>query len=385
MATTDETPVLEDIDRGASLQAAYWSMFAIASVFFLLRVWARCIKRIFVAEDALLAAGWICLLTAGILLHHGVSHGGARHFIFLSPEQKLLALKLQFIVLVIGIASTTFGKVAVGLTILRIVSNTTAHNWKKTAVLITMVLTVSCSIIDILLLTFQCRDPRVLWDLEIAATAQCVDKRVPAEFNTFTAAFHTFTDFFYSFLAMIIVWGLNMSLKKRLSLMAVLGLTIVTGIACAFKTHLSAKLVKQSGDRTWDPYDLYIWAGVEAMLILVCGSIPALRPLWQLFRGQGYGYKYDSSGYAARGGGTKLVNPRENNNSTRGMLYGTKSHQAQVTDTELGNLATLGSPTPRKIGTPMSTENDDISGSLEGIQVVTEVNVTRSASQRGRL
>jgi len=216
-----------------------------------------------------------------------------QHFAHLTQWQQMHALKLQYIALVIGITCTALGKISIGVAILRIIGKSSPP--EKWAVWVVLVLTVAISVADIFLITFQCgADPRAIWtfELRMATTVHCLDPRIPSGFNTAVAAWQAFADYSFSFIPMAIVWRLNMDTSRKLVLIVALGLTVITGIAGSVKTKLSAQL-GTTQDPTWDTYELYIWAAVEATLIIVCGSVPALYPLWERFlprwrRRQGY-------------------------------------------------------------------------------------------------
>lgn len=164
-------------------------------------------------------------------------------------------LELVVICLAIATPATWLGKFAVGITILRILSRTST--WKRWAVIIVLVITSLVSITDVFLGLFRCGDPRAQWDYELAATATCLPRSRTSPFNDLTNGILIFADYFFSVLPMAVVWGLNMPLRRRIVIIILLGLTIITGAAGTVKMVLVTVL--DLNDVTWNIYYGLIW------------------------------------------------------------------------------------------------------------------------------
>lgn len=225
--------------------------------------------------------------------------GGTRHFAYLELEEKEHQIKLQVVLQMFGIPCTAFGKIAVAFTILRIVVKQSVK-WYVWSLWALIVLTALTAALDVLLVLFQCGAPPNLWNLaaQDMGTPSCLDKNAVYNFNTFVASFQAFADFFLALLPIHIIWRLQMSLRRKLTLVALLGLTTFTGIAAAVKTYLASKNLGVAADPTWDMYLLAIWASVEVALIVICGSVPALVPLWERLMGR---HRHRRQGYGSAG------------------------------------------------------------------------------------
>ena len=57
-------------------------------------------------------------------------------------------------------------------------------------------------------------------------------------------------------------------------------------VAGIIKTTKLANLGERS-DLTWEMYELIIWSGTENFVVLFCGSVPPLKPLFDRFGGKG--------------------------------------------------------------------------------------------------
>ncbi|KAL2041249.1 hypothetical protein N7G274_006194 [Stereocaulon virgatum] len=85
--------------------------------------------------------------------------------------------------------------------------------------------------------------------------------------------------FVFAAMPITIIRGLQISIKKKFGLCILLGLGFFVGICSAVKT---AQLLVLSSrrDLTWDTYTLWLWSFIENALVIVCGCIPTLKPLY---------------------------------------------------------------------------------------------------------
>lgn len=276
-------------------------------------------------------------------------------------------LKLVVVALDIGILTTTLGKIAIGITILRIVGDTS--KWQKWSVWFIVLVTGTTAILDFFLLTFRCGDPRNLWELQRIATAKCLDVKAILKFNDFCNGWQIFADFFFSLLPMAIVWNLRMPLGKKLQLGIGLGLTLVTGAAAVVKTVLTSRV--DTTDPTWSLFTTLVWFGTEAMLIIVLGSIPVLYPLWERFISKPF-QQYSASHYS--------------NITGKGSASKTPLKPGTTSDIELAGLTQ--NATRKQTSVAYATSKGDpemgmYDGCYNGrIHVVNEVDVT--SGDRGR-
>lgn len=305
-----------------------------------------------------------------------------RHQVYLTIQEISLQLEISYIILYISIVCTALGKIAIGATILRIVS--TASSSERWVVWAVIVVTTVSSIVDIFISLFQCgRDPRAIWDFALQATATCLDAGTLNQYTTFTAVWQAFADFVFSILPIFIVWRLRMSTRRKLILTIGLGLTLLTGVAAAVK---SAYIAKQSGgssgDFTWDLFYVYLLLCTEALLIIMCGSIPSIYPmLFHSSQRRPASYPSHESGY--RRHAYKLSRPESSKNPHNWWPH---SRSFPEPDTEISpdiEIAMLtGTPLqPQAVAAAVSRKsasgNDDLC--YGKIHVVKEVELSRAA------
>ncbi|KAK4154498.1 hypothetical protein C8A00DRAFT_14363 [Chaetomidium leptoderma] len=256
-----------DENHGLALQTVWWTEVAIATVFIGLRYWARILKR----------------GLGSLTVQYLAGTGRFRHLLHLAAEGGLpavnTALMWLIVVLDIGIFVTGFGKMAVGVTMLRIVGNTS--QWQRWAILATLFLTLATCLLDFAISTFRCGDPRLTWTVEAWPTATCVSVDAQTHINILANSIQVFADVVFSVLPMVLVWRLRLPLRTRLFLVGALGLTLVTGAAAIVKAYFAATMDKN--DITFNIFPSLVWFSTESMLIIVCGSMPGLHPLYERY------------------------------------------------------------------------------------------------------
>lgn len=243
----------------------------------------------------LISTPQLSFMATGALLTLIAETGGTRHKAALTAPELEFQVKLQTAALVLWIATALSGKMAICFAILRLLKRTNKwHTWPVWIVMHLMIIT--CAL-DALLVLFRCGNPRNLWDLhDQPKAAACLDEGMVYGFGVFAAAWQVFVYFFLALYPMYIIWTLHMaSSQRKYTIMTLLGLTTITGLAALTKVAVSQTSSLgggTGGDSTWDVYVLSMCSAAEAMLLIVCGSVPVMVPVWDnLVRScrQGYG------------------------------------------------------------------------------------------------
>ncbi|KAI0146881.1 hypothetical protein GGR57DRAFT_285341 [Xylariaceae sp. FL1272] len=276
-----EAPLPPNESRATSLEALLWTEFGVATIFIVLRLATRHQKRSLGLDDGLMTISWVFYLATAIAIQFAAqASGGMRHIVYLTIPEVSFQLEVTNITLYVSIVCTALGKIAIGVTILRIVSSASAS--ERWVVWVIILITVVSSVVDIFVSLFQCgRDPRAIWDLTIHATAKCLDPIALQHYTTFTAVWQAFVDFAFSVLPIFIVWRLRMARKRKIILTVGLGLTLLTaGVAAAKSEYIATQSTDASSDFTWQLFEVYALLSTEALLIIMCGSVPSIYPMW---------------------------------------------------------------------------------------------------------
>jgi hypothetical protein len=171
-------------------------------------------------------------------------NGGFRHLADLSEAEKVIAVKYNWITQEWGISGLVAGKVSVALQLLRIIgANNKRNRW---TLYLLMASLVAISIVDCIITFAQCSPPKALWEPNIPH--KCWGTEVQTGYALFVGSmwllqlrcyetrsnnrshllgWNVLADLILALLPLSIVLNLNLSLQKRLSTVALLGLGVV--------------------------------------------------------------------------------------------------------------------------------------------------------------
>jgi hypothetical protein len=68
--------------------------------------------------------------------------------------------------------------------------------------------------------------------------------------------------------------------RKKFAICILLGLGIFAGITAAIKTP-TTKTLSHRSDLTWETYSLAAWTGAQIFLLIFCGTVPTLKPIYE--------------------------------------------------------------------------------------------------------
>lgn len=288
------------------------------------------------------------------------------------------------IILDVGIFVTGLGKIAVGITTLRIFGQTSL--WQRWVVWTVLAFTFSTCFLDFGISTFRCGDPRITWTLELQATAKCVvSTDDQSHVNLFSNIVQVLADFTFSILPIIVVLGLRMPQRRKIYVIVALGLTLFTGVAGSVKTYYAATF--NILDLSFSIFDSLVWFAVEALLIIVCGSVPTFYPLYERYvkhRRRGYRSQNTPATYVnsdgrgvSKGSGVKSMekfSTRTNDGPSLKTLHGPDKTQSQQQLVSFEMMKLDGYPT-QKPGSAHAVPHRANAWTNEGIQVIQEVKV----------
>ena len=83
----------------------------------------------------------------------------------------------------------------------------------------------------------------------------------------------------------VVLYKLNMSVKKKICLSGVLGLGFVAGSIAIYKCTRIPELYNHV-DYTYATTDLLIWTSIEGSFIIIAANLPTLRPIFLAAKGR---------------------------------------------------------------------------------------------------
>ncbi|KAF1949690.1 hypothetical protein CC80DRAFT_483939 [Byssothecium circinans] len=288
------TPIAPDYDRGPHLAAVYIAGCVVSFLFVASRLTARFSIAGVGIDDWAMLVTWIVFVPLTILISIMCFSGGTRHLHYLAtdPEHLIYVTKLNWVAQPLAIFCLGSGKISVAFLILRLLNRASIR--RRWSLYVASVWTAINTVVMIVLTFVQCENPAALWDKGLMETTKCWNPKVQSSFSIYGAAVHALVDFHLAVIPITLVWGLQTELRKRLALCALLGCGSITGVCAAIKATKLSTLNARS-DLTWETFSLFLWTGIEIILLIVCGSIPALKPIYAICMGRRTGtYAYRS-------------------------------------------------------------------------------------------
>ncbi|EAS31837.3 uncharacterized protein CIMG_07316 [Coccidioides immitis RS] len=265
---------LPDVDQGPRIVIATSITTGIA----LLVVLARFYVRIWVVQNvglddyvmgltmALSLAGWAIIIPE-------VKYGAGRHMAYVMDTVKT-AMQLNFATQVIYLWAIGTVKISIGLMLVRFAP---AKGYKL-FIHIVIVLMAIYTTICFFTLIFQCHKIESIWDINVKS--KCFAPKQLMALSYTNTALNILTDLIFAFLPFLMLRGLQVNLRVKVSLICILSLGVFACVAAFIKLSILPNYGK-TGDFTWDYTDLTIWVVVEANMGIIAGSLPTLKPLFK--------------------------------------------------------------------------------------------------------
>ncbi|MCJ1374869.1 hypothetical protein MMC20_006102 [Loxospora ochrophaea] len=310
-------------------------------------------------DDYVMILSTIAMIIGAALDIPEVIAGVGRHTYYLTPPKIAEAVKYNHFSTLFTVLSLWLSKISICLFLLRILDNSQATK-RRYALYMIMVIYSVASIICLISLLAQCRPLSRVWDPLVPGV--CLNQ---LGFGYAQSISSLVFDFVLSIFPCLIFSDLNMKLRVKIGLCAVMGLGLATGAFAIIKTVLLGRF--EADDITYNIVPLVIWATLEQNVAIIAACIPPLRPLFSYFN---LGTQNSASRYRNRHGYSAEL---ENGHSLSNFL----------------KKATVTSKTAYSTTGPCETESEQNRSSKEqilpavGIRKTTEVNVSREGRSAG--
>ncbi|KAJ5237748.1 hypothetical protein N7489_007839 [Penicillium chrysogenum] len=275
------TDVAKTGEKGPEMMAVMWTMTALATLLVIARL---CIRqrmlRNFGFDDWLIGASMIFGLIFVATATVSVTYGYGQHMSNLDPKTVEPALMWNMISFIFGIISFAIPKLAVAALLHRILNPSLIQ---RITVWGLVILVAIIALINILIYVTMCNPPRALWkpSMILKGEATCRDVWILINYATFNGAFSAFVDLFLAIYPGVVLFKLQMSLRKKIALTAALGLGSIAAATAMVKCAQIKGLADQT-DPTFSTVPLVVWTNVEANVVVIAACIPTLQPMLEL-------------------------------------------------------------------------------------------------------
>ncbi|OJJ96431.1 hypothetical protein ASPACDRAFT_1890849 [Aspergillus aculeatus ATCC 16872] len=286
---TAEPPASGDRDRGPAIMAVLWTEAAVALAALALRLYGRRLVKGFGADDHMMTFTVILFIIMVAFAQYLAVIGAAHHMYYLTTAQQLHVVKYEWIAQTFGVLGFATSKTSVALQIRRILGS----NSRQTRWLLWFIICLTCTIcgIDYIFGFVQCTPPRAMWEPWVPH--KCWDTSVQTGFSLFfsvelkdrislnfgSAVWNIFIDLVLAAIPVPVIWHTSLSVKQRVAACALLGLGPLAAACGIVKITYVVRLHSRK-DLTWSSLDSSIWSASELFVIIVCGCIPPMRPVF---------------------------------------------------------------------------------------------------------
>ncbi|KAK8087154.1 hypothetical protein PG994_002128 [Apiospora phragmitis] len=275
-------------DKGPTVLVACWTVTAVSTLFVAGRLYVRgVLQRKLRSDDYFIILSLLCGYISTTFSTVATSYGNGKHFALLDLEQKEGAILWTTALAVIALLT-------------RILNPSRAHWWGLWAM---GLLCFASLLATVGVLLGQCTPARSLWTFSITEKT-CFDKNILVGYCIYAGAISAFVDLYLAIYPSLVLFKLQMPIKKKLALCAALGIGSVSGIVVIYKSTRIPSL--GSPDFSYDTSDLVIWTVIEGSTIIIASSIPVMQPLAEVAFGRSIFGSSGSKGrryYDAEGGG----------------------------------------------------------------------------------
>ncbi|KAF2708167.1 hypothetical protein K504DRAFT_534812 [Pleomassaria siparia CBS 279.74] len=277
-------PVYSPDDTNAPIILAITASFFAAST---LAVLLRCYVRVrmlkgFGIDDWLMVVAMIFAAATFACFVLETQYGMGKHFMVLVADPtalKTVAHILYFhsLIIMIGVSIV---KISIAYFLLRLSPRRSHQIFLYGVIVFIVALTITCA----MTLVFQCIPVQAAWDASLrpppfgTGTAKCYSNVIFRNLGMMNSAFNIITDALFATLPVPLIWSLQLNVRTKLSLIAILSLG---WFACAAAIVKAIQQFHILEDLDWTYRDSFsVWNFIEFTIGILAASLPTLKPLF---------------------------------------------------------------------------------------------------------
>ncbi|KAF4633296.1 hypothetical protein G7Y89_g4834 [Cudoniella acicularis] len=270
----------DDPGRGPMIIGLTWAFTGLAVITVALRLYVRkTITRISGLDDWIMLVAVILQVLNQSLVTISFHYGLGKHDMSLEqPDQMVAVLKWNWIASLPGMLVSILARISIAILLVRLFG---IHLWFKWFMIIfTTVQSVVCTLI-IPFTWVQDSPVQGLWNI-YDPNVKHWDPRVVLYMEYFGQSMYTFSDLTYVLFPIIIIWNLNMALRRKIGLMILMGVSLFTMSMSIMKVMVAQGSSHYSTDVQYKASLGVLWSGMEQTCVIIMGCVPPLRSITKL-------------------------------------------------------------------------------------------------------
>ncbi|ORY62125.1 uncharacterized protein BCR38DRAFT_305977, partial [Pseudomassariella vexata] len=271
-------PLPRDVNVGPILLGLTLTLLGFVFITTFLRIYARLSLRTAGWDDyTMMAAVAVVIVRVSIQIIQVVEYGNGRHRWFISAEDYVNNNRLGWFAQITLFVGNCLVKISIIFLMLRIKESRSL----KIVLGIMMIGLIITNLGVVVILLAECRPISTFWEGPAVTGGKCWNTKIRIYYIYFTIAYSLATDFFCSSLPIIVVWKVQLPLKKKVSLWALMSLGL---LATGFGVGRAASLGLGTSDLSYDFAIAAIWSNAELFLAIIGANLAISRSIYRFLR-----------------------------------------------------------------------------------------------------
>ncbi|KAI1458807.1 hypothetical protein F4805DRAFT_474072 [Annulohypoxylon moriforme] len=274
-----------DPGRGPAIIGTTWTLTSLCIIAVGTRFYVRrkVTRRLYPDDWFMLAA---CVLQVAFQgnLTRSYLWGLGKHDRDLSTYQLTNTLKFVWINTPFGITASILSRISIALFLVRIFGT---QLWLRWFFIVITVLQSLANVMQMIVILLQVHPVEALWDTSIPG--QKLDPRIQMATGYLSSSLFAFGDLSYALLPVIVVWRLNMPLRRKIGLCILLVMSLITMTAGILRTVNIQGQPGKDDDAQYHACLGVLWTSMEQALGIIMGSVPPISGIKKLKQGPIHG------------------------------------------------------------------------------------------------
>ncbi|XDG04480.1 hypothetical protein ABKA04_004095 [Annulohypoxylon sp. FPYF3050] len=268
-----------DLGRGPMIMGVSWLFTLLCTSIVALRFYVRAkIHHAISSDDWFMLSAMACQIVFQVFTTEGFLSGLGKHAADLTPVEIIQSTKWKWLSVTPSIAVGVLARISIAILLGRLFCSAGGKVWFRWYLIGFSIVQTIAGVLAMIIMYVQVSPVRGLW--EVSLPARRWNKNIHADFIYVLQALFCFSDVSFVLFPIIIIWRLNMSVRRKLGLGALLGLSLVTMAATIEKTIVTTQAGLKSTTSGYDvPYEASLatlWSAVDQSLVIALGCVPPL-------------------------------------------------------------------------------------------------------------
>jgi hypothetical protein len=281
----DPSISLDDPGFGPGILGATWTLTIVAGLTVGLRLYTRAkITKLLSWDDWIMLVAMIlqCFYLAFIHVSCTWGLGRPMQVMMMQLDKLSMVQKWSWISTTFGTSVSVLARISIAILLIRIFGT---KIWLKWFLIVFTTLTALNGVLAIIFSWADTKPVQAIW--ELTTPSERWDPRISGYTAFSLQVFYAFTDLTYVAFPLAIVWRLNMSVRRRIGLMTVMGLSLVTLAAAVLKIAIIVIItwggpVANGGGANYFQGIVYLTSSIEQAMVIIMGCVPTFQAISKL-------------------------------------------------------------------------------------------------------